>query len=129
MRCRDRPLPLEPRISIVDDDESVRRATESLLRLLGYATESFASAEAFLAAGDVGRFACVIADIKMPGMSGIDLSRLLGERKPKVPVILITAFMEDSLRVRTLGCGAACVLAKPFSAERLSASLAAALVS
>ena len=122
-------MPLEPRISIVDDDESVRRATESLLRLLGYATESFASAEAFLAAGDAGRFACVIADIKMPGMSGIDLSRLLGERKPKVPVILITAFMEDSLRARTLGCGAACVLAKPFSAERLSASLAAALVS
>jgi FixJ family two-component response regulator len=110
-------------ISVIDDDESVRVATASLLRSIGYATETFVSAEDCLGSGDVTRFACMIADIQMPGMSGIDLTLRLAAQRHAVPVILMTARTEQDLLARAHSCGAAFVLKKPYTAERLLACL------
>jgi FixJ family two-component response regulator len=120
---------VNPLISIIDDDDSVRSATVSLLHSMGYATECFDSAEAFLCSGDAHRFACVLTDIQMPGMSGIDLQYLLVHCDPKVPVILMTARTEEDLHVRARASGAVCLLKKPFAAELLFRCLDAALAS
>ncbi|WP_457096084.1 response regulator transcription factor [Lysobacter sp. P5_B9] len=109
----------ETRICVVDDDESVRSATASLLRAAGYATASFDSAEAFLAAGDLHRFACLVVDIQMPGMDGIALVDRLGRDAPHVPIILVTARTEHDLLERAAASRAAFVLRKPFPAQRL----------
>ncbi|WP_460709713.1 response regulator transcription factor [Lysobacter terrae] len=107
------------RIGIVDDDASVRSATASLLRAAGYAATGFESADAFLDAGDPHRFACVVADIQMPGMDGIALAERLGREEPPVPVILMTAKTQHDLLEHAAASRAAFVLHKPFPAERL----------
>jgi FixJ family two-component response regulator len=116
-----------PVISIVDDDGSVRAATCNLVRSLGYVVYAFASAEEFLRSPHLNDTSCVIADVQMPAMSGLELqARLLAEGY-RVPFIFITAFSVDNARARALKAGATCFLAKPFAGEALINCLDAAL--
>jgi FixJ family two-component response regulator len=108
-----------PKISIVDDDESVRIALAGLLRSLGYEARSFASAEEFLNCGEVQNFDCLITDIQMPGMSGIELQQHLSASNSPVPVIMITARPELALEEQALSSGAVNLLRKPFEAAAL----------
>jgi FixJ family two-component response regulator len=114
-------------IAIIDDDISVRRAATRLLSSLGYATETFASAEEFLASRGLEQTACLVTDVHMPGMSGVELQDHLIATGDLTPVIFLTAFPEDALRARVLGAGAFGFLTKPFSAESLIACLDVAL--
>jgi FixJ family two-component response regulator len=114
-------------ISIVDDDESVRKATKVLISSLGYSATAFASAEEFLDSGQVADTTCLITDVQMPGMTGIELQSYLAVTGYKTPVILITAFPNESLRRRALDAGALGFLSKPFRTESLVACLEVAL--
>ena len=114
-------------ISIVDDDKSVREATKMLIRSLGYATATFASAEEFLLSGRLGDTACLITDVQMPGTSGLELQSHLTMHGHCPPVIFVTAYPEASVRARALAAGAFGFLSKPFSAESLIACLDRAL--
>jgi FixJ family two-component response regulator len=116
-----------PVISIIDDDESVRIALVGLVRSLGYGARGFASAEEFLADGTVDGFACIITDIHMPGMSGIELNRHLAACRYGRPVIMITGRDEADLEERALASGAAFFLRKPLKAETLVDCLQRAL--
>jgi FixJ family two-component response regulator len=106
-------------VCVVDDDESVRAGTASLLRSAGYITESFGTAEAFLESEARRRCMCVVADIQMPGMSGIDLASELGRDQPYAPVILMTARTEREILASAASCNAVCLLRKPFNADQL----------
>jgi FixJ family two-component response regulator len=116
-----------PVISIIDDDSSVRAATENLVRSLGYVVHTFSSAEDFLASPHLHDSSCVIADVQMPTMSGLELQACLLARRCRVPFIFITAFALDDVRVRALKAGATCFLAKPFAGEALINCLETAL--
>jgi FixJ family two-component response regulator len=114
-------------ISIIDDDESVREATKGLIRSLGYDTATFASAEEYLESDFVSDSACLITDLNMPGMSGADLQdRLIAEGR-RVPMIFITAYSDEKVRVRVLNAGAFGFLRKPFDDENLIECLNKAL--
>jgi FixJ family two-component response regulator len=106
-------------ISIVDDDESVRQATQGLIRSAGFAAECFGSAEDFLASDCLPRTACVIADVQMPGISGVELFYQLIAFDRHIPLILITAYPDDRVRLRVLSAGVAGYLVKPFHEEDL----------
>ena len=108
-----------PIIAVVDDDEAVRAAIENLVRSLDLGVAVFASAEAFLASTIRRCVACLITDVQMPGMSGIDLQRHLAATGDAVPVILITAFPRDDVRSQAEAEGAYGYLAKPFDGPRL----------
>ena len=110
-------------ISIVDDDASMREALVGLVRSLGYDVRDFASAEDFLASNELGRFACAITDIQMPGMNGFELKRELGMRHGSLPVIMITARAEPGIEEKAMSSGASCFLRKPFDAETLVSCL------
>ncbi len=114
-------------ISIVDDDKSVRDAAKTLIRSLGYSTATFASAEEFLESGRLGDTACVITDVQMPGMSGMDLQDHLVANGHGTPVIFVTAYPEEKIRTRALKAGAFGFLSKPFSEDSLIACLDRAL--
>ena len=114
-------------ISIVDDDKSVREAAKMLIGSLGYATATFASAEEFLESGRLRDTACLITDVQMPGMSGVDLQSHLTANGHCTPVIFVTAYPEESIRERALSAGAFGFLSKPFSEESLIACLDRAL--
>jgi FixJ family two-component response regulator len=114
-------------ITIVDDDDQIREATEGLVRSLGYQAATFASAEEFLQSGSVNSTSCLITDVQMPGLSGIDLQRRLVERGVDMPTIFITAFPEEGTRARAMKSGAAGYLGKPFSEESLLKCLDATL--
>jgi FixJ family two-component response regulator len=114
-------------ISIVDDDASVRAATDNLLRSLGYTVNTFVSAEEFLRSTHLNDTSCVIADVQMPGMSGVDLQAWLLAQGYRVPFIFITAFPEETIRARALKAGAICFLTKPFDRRTLIRCLDAAL--
>jgi FixJ family two-component response regulator len=101
-------------ISIVDDDASVRTATQNLVRSLGYTVYVFASAEAFLESAYLKDTRCVIADVQMPVMSGVELQSHLWAMGHRVPFIFISAFPEENVRERALQGGAICFLSKPF---------------
>jgi FixJ family two-component response regulator len=116
-----------PVISVVDDDGSVRGATHNLVRSLGYAVHTFASAEEFLRSSHLVETSCVIADVRMPTMSGLELQAQLLARGHRLPFIFITAFSAESDRARALQAGAVCFLTKPFDGEALIACLEAAL--
>jgi FixJ family two-component response regulator len=109
----------QPLIAIVDDDESVREATKDLMRSMGLAVEAFACGEDFLRSPHLSRTACLVADINMPGMSGLDLHRHLSVRNKSIPTILVTAYPNDSVRERALSAGVICYLEKPFSEDDL----------
>jgi FixJ family two-component response regulator len=114
-------------ISIVDDDESVRVSTSSLVRSLGHATRTFSSAEDFLRSIHLNDASCVIADVRMPGMSGVEMQSLLLARGHRMPFIFMTAFPEEAIRARALKLGAICVLTKPFDGPTLIRYLDTAL--
>jgi FixJ family two-component response regulator len=116
-----------PLISIVDDDESIREATRGLVRSLGYQAAVFSSAEEFLQSDSVERTSCLITDVQMPGLSGIDLQRSLIERGNQMPTIFITAFPGDPSRALAMKAGAVGYLGKPFSEESLVQCLDSAL--
>jgi FixJ family two-component response regulator len=106
-------------ISVVDDDASVRAATDNLLSSHGYLVHTFASAEEFLESTQLHDSACVIADVQMPGMSGLDLLTHIRAKRYNVPFIFITAFPEESVRAQALKAGAIGFLAKPYAAPAL----------
>lgn len=106
-------------IAIIDDDESVRVATESLVRSFGFKTSVFASAEAFLASSSMPQAHCLITDVQMPDMSGIELFDVLRARGTGLPVIFITSFPEERVRRRAQEGGAVGFLAKPFDADTI----------
>ncbi|WP_262032501.1 response regulator transcription factor [Microvirga sp. Mcv34] len=108
-----------PIISIVDDDESVRLAIKSLLNALGFTTHPFSSAEDFLKSAVLRETSCLILDIQMPKMSGIELQQLLVSQGVRTPIIFITAFPQDTTRTRALEAGAICFLSKPFDEKVL----------
>jgi FixJ family two-component response regulator len=107
-------LPKVPVISIIDDDISVRLAISRLVRTLGYAAHAYASADEFLKSQRVNDTWCVIADVQMPGMTGIELQEALKVQGHSLPIIFITAFPEETIRARALKDGAVCFLSKPF---------------
>jgi FixJ family two-component response regulator len=109
----------KPLISVVDDDESMREAIRGLMKSLGYTAEAFASAEEFLNSRRVPRTSCLIVDVHMPGMTGIELHRHLVASGNTIPTILITAYPDDSARQRALGDGVVCYLSKPFDENEL----------
>jgi len=106
-------------ISVVEDDRSVRRAMVSLLSSFGYAAATFASAEDFLESDQVDKTTCLICDVNMPGLSGLDLQSRLAAQGREMPIIFITASTEETTRARALTAGALGVLTKPFDAGRL----------
>jgi FixJ family two-component response regulator len=116
-----------PLISIVDDDESVREALWGLVRSVGFAVSTFASAEEFVNSDQLGNADCLILDVAMPGMSGIELQRQLVADHNAVPVIFITAHEDEGIRAQALRGGAEAVLIKPFSEEALLNAIHSAL--
>ena len=114
-------------ISIVDDDESIREATKGLVRSLGYRAMTFASAEEFLQSDSLDETACLIADVQMPGVDGLELQRRLIALDRHVPTIFITAFPEEAARNTAFAAGAFGYLDKPFREESLLDCLEAAL--
>lgn len=116
-----------PLISIIDDDESVREALWGLVRSVGFAVSTFASAEEFVSSDQLGNADCLILDVCMPGMSGIELQRQLVAGHSAVPVIFITAHEDEGLRAQALRGGAEAFLIKPFSEEALLNAIHAAL--
>jgi FixJ family two-component response regulator len=101
-------------IAVIDDDETFREALVEALESLGYGVRGFASAEEFVEAGAESSCRCVITDIQMPGMNGLDLAALLAARDSTVPVIMITGQSEPDLETRATACGAIGLLRKPF---------------
>jgi FixJ family two-component response regulator len=116
-----------PLISIVDDDESVHEALWGLVRSVGFAVSTFASAEEFVHSDQLGNADCLILDVCMPGMSGIELQRQLVAASSAVPVIFITAHEDEGLRAQALRGGAEAFLIKPFSEEALLNAIHGAL--
>jgi FixJ family two-component response regulator len=116
-------------ISIIDDDPSVREATNGLVRSLGYRTSAFASAEDFLVSDRLNDTSCLITDVQMPGLSGVELQRLLIAQGNRTPMIFVTAFPEEKTRTRVLEAGAIGFLTKPFDDESLIEHLQTALQS
>jgi FixJ family two-component response regulator len=106
-------------ISVVDDDPSVRAATADLLDSAGPGCQSFASAEAFLASGAVARTSCLILDVSMPGLNGIELQQRLTQNGYLIPVIFITAFPSERICAQATASGATCCLLKPYSDNEL----------
>jgi FixJ family two-component response regulator len=118
-----------PLISVVDDDESVRESLQGLMRSLGFAAKVFASAEEFLKSDYLHSTACVILDVRMPGMNGLELHGELAAIRHELPVIFITAHGDEDVRARALDAGAVDYLVKPFSEEALLNAIEAALKS
>jgi FixJ family two-component response regulator len=116
-----------PVIAIVDDDDSFRRATMSFIRSLGYAVLQFASAEAFLKSDQLHDADCLISDVQMPGMNGVELQGKLIDQGHRLPIIFVTAFPEMKARARALAAGAIGFVGKPFNDEVLIACLDEAL--
>ncbi len=108
-----------PIVAAVDDDFRVRESINSLLESAGYAPEVFSTAEEFLESGTLGVATCVISDVRMPGMDGIELHRRIRMERPKLPVILISARHNDEIRQTAIDQGALAFLYKPFDAADL----------
>lgn len=106
-------------VSIVDDDESLRRSVKNLLTSVGLRVETFASAEAFRQSGHRADTRCVVLDLRMPGMSGVDLLMRLAAAGSPIPVVILTAHSDEEARRRTLQAGAVAFLGKPFHGEAL----------
>lgn len=116
-------------VAIVDDDDSMRSALQGLLKAVGLPAQAFASAEEFLKSGQHRQTACLIADIRMPGMSGLELQAKLNAEHCRIPTIFITAHGDAKLRMQALRAGAVEFLAKPFDDEALLDSVRGALES
>ena len=114
-------------VAIVDDDHSMRNALQGLLKAVGVPSQAFASAEEFLKSGQQHKTACLIADIRMPGMSGLELQAHLNAEHCRIPTIFITAHGDTKMRMQALRAGAVEFLSKPFDDEVLLESVRAAL--
>jgi FixJ family two-component response regulator len=114
-------------IAIVDDDDLVRNAVQGLLKSVGLPARAFASAEEFLQSGHQRQTACLIADIRMPGMSGLELQAKLNAERCRIPTIFITAHGDVKMRMQALRAGAVEFLAKPFDDEVLLENVRVAL--
>jgi FixJ family two-component response regulator len=121
--AKESVLTAVPVISIIDDDESIRVGLNYLVKSLGYLPYTFASAEAFLQSGQLPGSWCVIADVRMPTMSGIQLQSHLRSQGNQIPFIFITAVPEESTRKQALSEGAICFLTKPFDESLLISCL------
>ena len=116
-----------PIIAIVDDDEAVREATNMLVRSLGYNASTFGSADEFLKSEQVHDTSCLITDLHMPGLSGLDLQDRLIARGHRIPIIFITGFPDDTARARAMKAGALAFLTKPINQHHLIDHLEKAL--
>jgi FixJ family two-component response regulator len=116
-----------PVIAIVDDEQPVRDATKSLVRSLGYHACTFASAADFLESEQVHDTSCLITDVQMPGLSGIDLQDRLIARGHCIPIIFMTGYPNNSVRARAMKAGAVCFLNKPFSEDHFIGCIEKAL--
>jgi FixJ family two-component response regulator len=112
-------LSTAPVISIIDDDQSVRAATNALVRSLGFTALTFASADEFLRSSHMDTTSCVITDIQMHGIDGLELQRILIAQGRNIPIIFITAFPDERIRARALKAGAVGFLSKPFQGATL----------
>jgi FixJ family two-component response regulator len=114
-------------VAIVDDDDLIRDALDGLMKAAGFSALAFASAEEFLNSGEQQHTACLIADIRMPGMSGLELQSKLNEGHHRIPIIFITAQGDEKMRMQALRAGAVEFLTKPFHDEVLLESVRAAM--
>lgn len=114
-------------VAVIEDDESYRLAVQRLLKSAGFPVQSFASAEDFLISGQQHETGCLIADIRMPGMSGLDLQSKLNSESCPIPTIFITAHGDEKMRLQAMRSGAVKFLAKPFDGETLLQAVRVAL--
>ena len=114
-------------ISIVDDDVALRNSLDDLIRSNGFRTQGFASAEEFMGSNQARDTACLILDVRMPGMNGLDLQRQIVATNWRIPIIFVTAHANDDARARALKGGAVAFLYKPFREEELLDAIGAAL--
>ena len=117
----------QPLIAIVDDDESVRDATERLMRSAGFSAETFSHGADFLSSPDLSRTACLVTDLNMPAMSGFDLHRRLHSLGRSIPTVLITGQPNENVLTQALSLGIICYLPKPFRNDDLIDSIHSAL--
>ena len=120
-------MPQHPLISIVEDDQPFRESMRKLVRALGYTVEAFPSAADFLASPLLPETACLVTDVQMPGMTGIELHRHLMEAGYEIPTILVTAYPDEVVRDRALKDGVVCYLSKPVDDDHLERCLRSAL--
>lgn len=118
---------LKTTIAIVDDDPAVRDSVKMLLESYGWGTRTFASAEEFLNAYEPGHTGCIVLDMHMPGMNGVELQEQLKRKHTRIPIIVVTAYKEDLLIKRALQAGARAVIMKPFKDEDLLNNIEQAL--
>ena len=114
-------------VSIIDDDQSFRESVVDLVRAMGFETQDFERAEDFLRSGSTAQTACLVTDMCMPGMTGLDLHERLTARGEAIPTIVITAFPKDDDRARAKRNGVICYLAKPFDHNQLADCITSAL--
>jgi len=122
-------MPQHPLISIVEDDQPFRESMRKLVRALGYTVEAFPSAADFLASPLLPETACLVTDVQMPGMTGVELHKHLIGAGYAIPTILVTAYPDEAVRKRALKNGAVCYLSKPVDDEHLERCLRSALES
>ena len=120
-------MPRVQLISIVDDDDALRNSLDDLIRSIGFRTQGFPSADAFLSSNQAYDTACLILDVRMPGMNGLDLQRKMVAANWRIPIIFITSHADDDARARALEAGAVAFLYKPFREEDLLTAIDAAL--
>ena len=116
-----------PLIAVVDDDDALRNSLDDLLESVGFRVQGFASAEAFLQAQPAPETACLLLDVRLPGMNGLELQRQLGVMHWRLPIIFVTAYADDDVRARALAAGAVAFLSKPCREEDLLHAIEAAL--
>ena len=112
-------MPEGPLVAIVDDDKSIRNATQNLLKAAGFSTATFEDAESFLASVSRATAACLVADMRMPGMTGLELYQALVASGDRIPTVIITAHPEELTRSRARDAGITCYLSKPFAPDDL----------
>ena len=115
-------------IAVVDDDDALRTSLDDLLQSVGLRVHGFASAEAFLQAPHAPETACLLLDVRLPGMNGLELQRQLGVMHWRIPIIFITVYADDDMRARALAAGAVAFLSKPCREEDLLTAIEAALM-
>jgi len=116
-----------PLIAIVDDDDSLRNSLDNLIRSVGFRAQGFPSAEALLSSNQLHDTACLILDVRLPGMNGLELQRRIGAANWRIPIIFITSHADGDAQARALEAGAVDYLFKPFREEQLLDAIDAAL--
>jgi FixJ family two-component response regulator len=109
----------KPLVAVVDDDQSIRNATRDLLKAAGFSTATFEDAESFLGSASRASAACLVADMRMPGMTGLELYQALVASGSGIPTVLITAHPEEQTQSRARDAGITCYLSKPFAPDEL----------